>query len=110
MVTESNEQCGGEFLAQGSHSLRAAFPLCAVQGERRKKKMKRCVGPEITGQAWQLGDVAGDAPCLFGDLSIARIGVSVNIGESLSIRVHNFESSRLGPQGSMVVGSAHWQS
>jgi len=27
MVTESNEQWGGEFLVQGSQSLRAAFPL-----------------------------------------------------------------------------------
>ena len=49
-------------------------------------------------QAWQLGDVAGYAPSFIegqrlGDLSITLIGVAVDIGECLSVRVHDLEAA-----------------
>jgi hypothetical protein len=46
----------------------------------------------------KLGDAAGDAPCLIenqrlGDLSIAPIGVAIEMGEALTIRVHDLEAA-----------------
>ena len=40
----------------------------------------------------------GDAPCLikrqrFGDLGIVRISVAVDIGQALTVRVHDLESA-----------------
>ena len=49
-------------------------------------------------QAWQLGDVARYTPRLIkcqrlGDLSIARIGVAVDIGHAPAIRVHDLRQT-----------------
>ena len=46
----------------------------------------------LSAKGWQLRHVAGDAPCLIesqrlGDCSIALIGVTADIGKSLSFRV-----------------------
>ena len=45
--------------------------------------------------------LAGDAPCLIkrqriDDLDITRIGVTVDIGEALTVRVHDLESAVQG--------------
>ena len=49
-------------------------------------------------QVWQLGDVTGDAPRFierqrFGGSGITLIGVAVDIGESLTIGVHDLEAA-----------------
>ena len=49
-------------------------------------------------QVGQLGDVAGDASSLIksqtiDNLSIARIGVAVDIGQNLSVRVYDLEAA-----------------
>jgi hypothetical protein len=58
----------------------------------------KSVFPTFAEQRWQLGDVRRDAPRLIesqrlGDSGIARIGVAVDIGESLSAGVHYLEAA-----------------
>jgi hypothetical protein len=65
------------------------------QDEAKKKGRltEGCRSISFPYQVRQLGDVGGDAPsfiesqCL-GDLGITLISVTVDIGESLSVRVH----------------------
>ena len=57
-----------------------------------------CLSASLAEQVWQLGDVRRYASSFIesqtvGDLCIVRIGVAVDIGESLCVRVHDLEAA-----------------
>jgi hypothetical protein len=57
MVTESNEQCGGEFLAQGSHSLRAAFRTKQRDMDHHALSLSSDSELRRTGRTYGLGGI-----------------------------------------------------
>jgi hypothetical protein len=86
----------------GEHNNRIVFMECRKVQKMTEQLFRFGSGEPDTlanrSCLWQLGDVAGNAPSFIetqslSDLSIARIGVAVDICESLSVRVYDLEAA-----------------